>query len=197
MKKILLFFFLACMAISATSITTSAQDQVMTPELLWKLGRVSFVSQSPDKESIIYRVTYIDISTEKSQSNYYLYNLKNKSVTEVSSLKEYSLVQWDNNGLYATYADGLYISKDNGKTFSLLMKDLKDAYEFKISPNGQYLVYAKRVLLETIMGAEKYPDASKSTAKIYTDLNYRHWDTYHDGYFNHIFLVDLNNQNTP
>lgn len=196
MKKNLLLFLLALIGFTTVHMSTIAQDKVMTPELLWKLGRVGFVSQSPDMNSIIYSVTHIDIKTQKSSSEYYMYDLKSKQVKNMDILKEYNFIQWDKNGIYAMLGNGLHISTDNGKSFKLIQKDLNDVENCRISPDGKYLLFSRAIQMETILGKDKYPDAEKSSAKIYEDLNYRHWDTYHEGKYNHIFLLELNNPNT-
>ena len=49
MKKILLLTF------SIMGLSASAQ-QVMTPELLWKLGRVSTLGITKDGKNIVYKV---------------------------------------------------------------------------------------------------------------------------------------------
>lgn len=196
MKKICLFLLLAVFTIFMQVETHAQTTNVMTPELLWKLGRVSFVAQSPDGNEIIYRVTHYTIENEKSSSKYYLYHLKKKSIKELDVLKEYDLVQWDKNGIYAIFSNALYVAKDFNSEFKLLRNGLDNAQNMQISPNGKWIVYAESVQLETIFGKEKYTDAKNSTAKIYDDLNFRHWDTYSDGKYNHIFLASLESPNS-
>ena len=62
-----------------------------------------------------------------------------------------------------------------------------------ISPDGQYLLSNKEVKIKKVTGADFYPDLPKSNAYIYDNLNYRHWDTWEDGKFDHVFLSPLVN----
>ena len=56
------------------SIAASAQ-QVLSPETLWKLGRVSVLGISKDKKSIVYKVATPSIEENKSNSNSTLFLL--------------------------------------------------------------------------------------------------------------------------
>jgi dipeptidyl aminopeptidase/acylaminoacyl peptidase len=46
--------------------------------------------------------------------------------------------------------------------------------------------------VKNVSGKDFYPDLNKSDVMIYDDLNYRHWDTWEDGAFGHVFLNSLN-----
>jgi len=58
----------------------------------------------------------------------------------------------------------------------------------KISPNGKYMILSKEVKINPTAGSEKYKDLPKSNAYIFNDLKYRHWDTWEDGSYGHVFL---------
>lgn len=55
-----------------------------------------------------------------------------------------------------------------------------------ISPDGKYKIMDKAVKVEPVNGFDFHPDLQKSTAQIYTALDYRHWDTWNDGHYNHV-----------
>jgi dipeptidyl aminopeptidase/acylaminoacyl peptidase len=59
----------------------------------------------------------------------------------------------------------------------------------KVSPDGKYIISSKEVKLMNVTGAEKYPDLPKSNVYVFDALNYRHWDTWEDGKFEHIFVA--------
>ncbi len=56
------------------------------------------------------------------------------------------------------------------------------------SATGEYRVATKEVKIMSVYGADYYSDLQKSDAMIYDDLMYRHWDTWEDGKFSHLFL---------
>lgn len=56
-----------------------------------------------------------------------------------------------------------------------------------ISPNGTYTIFTEDVKLKNISGKDFYPEIKNSNVQIYDELNYRHWDTWEDGAYSHVF----------
>jgi len=134
------------------SLPVFSQNAKMTPEFLWKLGRVSGLGISKDGKSVVYSV-----STPNVQEN--------KSISET-----------------------FVVPVSGGASVQTLSKDsvLRNK---KISPDGKHIIYHKEVKLLNATGVDKYPELIKSNAYIYDDLNYRHWDTWEDGKFDHVFVA--------
>lgn len=143
-KRILFFFFLA-------PLFSTAQNN-MTPELLWKLGRVSALGISKDGRYVVYSVSTPNAETNKSSRRLYSIPLTGGNPTEISS------------------ADSLLNDKN-------------------LSPDGNYMLSNKEVKIKKISGSDYYPALSKSNVFIFTDLNNRHWDTWEDGSFDHVFVT--------
>lgn len=61
-----------------------------------------------------------------------------------------------------------------------------------VSPDGKYSISSCEVKVKNVSGKDFYPQLSQSDVQIYEDLNYRHWDTWEDGLFGHVFLNTLN-----
>ena len=59
--------------------TTMSAQEVMTPELLWKLGRISPLGISKDGKSIIYKVSTPSVEENKSNSVFYSIPVTNLS----------------------------------------------------------------------------------------------------------------------
>ena len=172
----------------AAPFLMNAQN-VMTAETLWTLNKMSVSAVSPDQSSLIYKVGKVDLKTEKTNSKSFFLNLNNSS-SQSLDLGKKAIIQWDKNGIYAQEGDIIYLSKDNGKTWKEFYK-VGEADNIRISPDGKKLAFSKKVQLETILGKDKYKDTPKSTAQIYTDLDARHWDTWNEGSYNHVFVANV------
>lgn len=137
------------------ALPINAISQVMTPEKLWELNRVSAIGLTEDGKEVIYKSSSYDIAANSSISKTYKISINGGEAKEIEN-----------------YTD---IYKDP-----------------KISPSGNYKIIHKKVKLAKVTGKDHYPAMEKSNVYIYEGLNYRHWDTWEDGTFNHIFLKDLN-----
>ncbi len=130
-------------------------QNVMTPELLWQLGKVSAIGITKDEKSIVYQVKTYDAAANEGSSNQY------------------------------------QISVDGGKPTEIIDGELL-VNDRHISPNGDHRISIQEVKLEKVFGKDYYPELDKSDVLIYDDLMYRHWDTWEDGKFSHIFLYEGN-----
>ncbi|MDN5395985.1 MAG: S9 family peptidase [Chryseobacterium sp.] len=171
----------------AAPLLMNAQ-QLMTPEILWTLKKVGVQAVSPDQASLIYKIGQVDLKTEKTKSENYFLNVLNSQSSKIDFGKK-ALIQWDKNGIYAQEGDKIYLSKDNGKTWSEFYT-IGEVDNIVISPDGKKIAFSKQVLVEKLMGKDKYSDTPKTTAQVYTDLNHRHWDYFNEGKYNHVFVVN-------
>ncbi len=94
-----------------------------------------------------------------------------------------------NKGANATFA----IPITGGKAVRYAAPNLGDFENAVLSPDGKKLAYSKSVAVEKLVASDKYPDLPKSNAYIFTELNNRHWDTWNDGKYNHVFIADYAN----
>lgn len=171
----------------AAPLLMNAQ-QLMTPEILWTLKKVGVQAVSPDQASLIYKVGQVDLKTEKTKNENYFLNVLNNQSSKIDFGKK-SLIQWDKNGIYAQEGDKIYLSKDAGKTWAEFYT-IGEVDNIVISPDGKRIAFSKQVLVEKLMGKDKYSDTPKTTAQVYTDLNHRHWDYFNEGKYNHVFVVN-------
>lgn len=175
----------------AAPFLMNAQN-VMKPELLWTLNKIGVSAVSPDQSSLIYTVGKTDLKTEKNNKKTYFLNIKNAEATSLDLGKK-ALIQWDKNGLYAQEKDIIYLSKDAGKTWAEFYT-IGEVDNIVISPDGKKVAFSKQVLVEKVLGKDKYTDVPKTTAHIYTDLNHRHWDYFNEGKYNHVFVVNVSDK---
>lgn len=146
MKKVLLTT-LIMMSLNAIG------QNVMSPELLWKLGRVTPLGISKDAKNVVFKVSTPSVEENKSHSKFYMIPVNGGNAVEI--------------------------------------KDTKDVLADKnVSPDGKYVVYNEEVKIDNVLGKDFYPSLTKSDAQIYDGLDYRHWDTWNEGKFNHVFYKE-------
>ena len=111
------------------SIAASAQ-QLLSPEGLWKLGRVSVIGMSKDGKSVVYKVAIPDMVANKLNSKFYTIPVSGGVATEVKDTK--GLVT-DKN----VSADGKFIlTTEEVKTENVLGKDY-----YPSLPNSNVQIY--------------------------------------------------------
>ncbi|MDI1316707.1 S9 family peptidase [Flavobacterium sp.] len=112
MKKIL-FLILCTMGIAASA------QQVLTPETLWKLGRVSPLGITKDGKTIVYKVATPSVAENKSNSKFYTIPVTAGNPIEIEEAQTKELLSNKN-----VSPDGIYILSDaEVKTESVLGKD--------------------------------------------------------------------------
>ena len=151
MKKITLL----CLSLAAFS--AQAQSQVMTPETLWELGRVSPVKVSDDNKTLYYSVTTPNIADNDFETSYYQIGIDGKGVKK--------------------------LTEDNP-----ILKNKKK------SPDGKYSLSHEAVKVNKVLGSDYYEDLNKSDVYIFDGLDYRHWDTWNEGTYNHVILTNEQTQ---
>lgn len=151
MKKSIIIFTLYM------GIQTLAAQEVLTPETLWKLGRVSPLGISKDGKNILYKVSIPSVEENKSNSKTFSIPVNGGTATEITDTKE------------------LLVDKN-------------------LSPDGKYKLSNKEVKVEKINGKDVHPDLKKSDVQIYNGLNYRHWDTWNEGSYNHVGFSEVDKE---
>lgn len=184
MKKLLLPLLMV-------STSVFAQNR-MTPEMLWSLKRVSGDGVSASGKTVYYTSRSYDVAAEKSSAKKYALNMNSGDVRELANK---NIFQKEKNVWYAIDEKYIYSSGDFGRTWQIFYNEVDGIENVRISPDGNYIAFSKDVLIKPMKGTDIYPDMPKTTAQIYTDLNYRHWDTWEDGKFSHIFVAPVKTKN--
>ena len=171
--------------------TVAGAQQPMSPELLWSLHRVNADGVSKDGKYLYYSSKMVDWKTEKSVTHQYRVAIASGEKKEWTTDAGKTITQRYEKAWYATYDNFVYESNDSGATWKEIYNGIQDAENVWVSPNGKYIAFSKEVLVKPMLGTDIYSDLPNTTAKIYTDLNDRHWDTWEDGKFSHIFVASV------
>lgn len=61
-------------------------------------------------------------------------------------------------------------------------------------PGNEYVLSHEEVKITKVLGKDYYEGVEKSDVYIYDELDYRHWDTWNNGTFNHVILTNKKTQ---
>ena len=129
-------------------------SDVMTPDKLWQVKRVSPLGLNKAQTHVLYKVTTPNVQNNDFESKVY----------QVS-------INGENKQLIDNY-QGMLIDKN-------------------ISPDGTKKLFHESVKLNQVLGTDLHESLTAANAYVFDDLDYRHWDTWNDGSFNHVFYQDL------
>jgi len=189
MKKILfygLFIFI---------VGKTYTQAVMSPELLWSLGRVGAETISPDGKNIIFGVTYYDVEAGTSERNLFKVATEGGNPIQITTEKggENSVMALPGGKMGYMFKGQIWQSEWDGTGAVQLTNYEGGLNNVRFSPNGMFILFSKEIKMDKVMAAEVYPDLTGSNVRIINELNYRHWDTWEDGAYQHVFYAKWNN----
>jgi len=189
MKRI---FAILCFCVLA--IPAMFSQNRLTPELLWKLGRVSDIQLSPDKKSVLYGITFYNLEANKGNRDLFLVPLAGGNPVNITNSPG---SEW--NGVWRPDGKKIgYISAESGDAQLWEMnpdgsdKKQISAFEggitgFAYSPEMTHILFTRDIKLDKTAN-EVYPDLPKADVRIIDDLFYRHWNDWHDYAYSHIIV---------
>ncbi len=166
----------------------------MSPEVLWAFGRVGNMCVSPDGKRVAYTVTYYSIPENKSNSEVYVMDTDgaNKKQLTRTAAREGALAWLPSGKAIAFLRDGKLWNIDPENGAETQVSDMEQSIDgFIYAPAEDKVLFVIATKIEKCTGAELYDDLDKANAYVYDDLMYRHWDSWKDGNYNHIYVGDL------
>jgi len=204
-------FALACWLALAAALPNSwaetPPDQPphrLSPELLWKLGRIGEGTLSPDGNWIAYTVRRFSLAENAGSSELILTpTVQGETRTLLRGWPGIGNLQWRGaNGHFRLYFTGVDPeNKDRGAQvyrWSLAADDQPQCLSaieggvtnLKVSPTEQHIAYTARIKLDATV-QELYADLPKADARIIDALMFRHWDAWHDYKYSHLHVAPL------
>ncbi|MGQ8338511.1 prolyl oligopeptidase family serine peptidase [Sunxiuqinia sp. A32] len=207
--RILLFIGMAIFMVACANQESMTEEQknyvpetpvlnsdIMTPEVLWSFGRVGGAELSPDGQTVLYTVTYYNIEENKSYRDLYTVPVDGGESTRITDTQaKESGAMWRPDGqkigyLSAESGDTQLWEINPDGTEPIQITEVEGGISgFKYSPDQKHIFYAKAVKLDDDIH-DLFPDLPKANARIENDLMYRHWDSWHDYTYNHIFVSE-------
>jgi dipeptidyl aminopeptidase/acylaminoacyl peptidase len=176
----------------APEINTSLTEEeksggVMTPEIMWKFGRMGSIALSPDGSTVLYTVTSYDLPTEARITN--IYSVPSGGGESVRLTDDGgSSPQWIGDGTRIAYVSGGDLMTMNADgSYKKKVEGISDFEIFSISPDAKRILFTRRVKLDQT--ANEKHGLPEARVRIINDLMYRHWNAWSDFSYSHIFTA--------
>ena len=183
--------------LTALSFTALAQQvDRLTPELLWQLRRVSGPVLSPNGELVVFGVSDYDVAANSGASDLYIVDVAGGEPRRLTTAdgSEFN-ARWRPDGEWVGFLAGtdrgvqLWEIRPDGSGLRQVSDIEGGIGNFDYSPSGTHVSFTRDVqLVET--ANDLYPDLPEAQARIIDTLMYRHWDSWEDGAFSHLFLAE-------
>ena len=129
---------------------------------------------TPEKLWQLHRVSAVGLSQD---TQYVLLSVSTPNITENTFSKEY----------YKLAVKGgvpIPISEEEVERTTAKYNPIKKESLVKL--------IHKEVKVDPVLGKDFYADLEKSSGRLYSSLDHRHWDTWNEGKYNHVFIEDPN-----
>jgi len=180
-----------------STVNVDSLPNIMTPEVLWKLARVSGIELSPDGKFVVFGISRYSVENNSGNRDLYVMPTIGGDPVQITNFKgsEFNAV-WNPNGKKINFLSAksgsvqMWEVNPDGSGAKQITHIDGGVGGFKWSPDGSRILFTKDVkVLQTTQ--DRYPDMQKANVKIIDDLMYRHWDHWTDENFSHIFIADV------
>jgi len=121
-----------------------------------------------------------------------------KDLIELNRVHAIGMSSDNENILFSVGKVNIDENKKSSKKFIYNLKDktttaINDVSDFiihneKSSPDNTFELISQAVKLVPTLGTDLYDNLPQSNMMVYNSLDYRHWDQWEDGSFNHVFI---------
>ncbi len=172
----------------------------LTPEILWKFGRVGEYKVSPNGEKVIYTVSRYSLGENKGRTTIWITPISGGNPLCLTSDVSQSCFnpRWNPSGdriAYLTSVSGevqIWDMNLNGTDKRQVSYIEGGINGFEYSPRGNGVMYLKNVPTGE-SPKDLYPDLPQANAIVSDDLMYRHWDHWTDYTVSHIWVGYVEN----
>ena len=156
------------------------KSDLMTPEVLWSFGRLSEPELSPDKKTVLYGVTYYDVTQNRGNRELYSIDVEGQDFKRITKTKssEYQAM-WSSDGkkIYfmsaETGAMQLWEMNPDGSNRKQITNIENGINGYKVSPDMKQLLYIADVSPEKQF-QNLYAGLPKASGRVYNAVSYTH-----------------------
>ncbi|MES2588921.1 MAG: S9 family peptidase [Bacteroidota bacterium] len=190
--------FIFCLTLVLFSGNLISQN-VLSPELLFKLKRLSGGKISPDGKKVLLEIRTFSLEENKGNTDLFVYDIKKgKSIQITNTAFSEMEAQWGKGNMIwfmSTENQGVQLWKmdeeGNNKSQVSAITEM-DLEGFKFSTDETKIVFVAAVKMKQTL-KDKHPDLPLANARLEDDLMYRHWNYWQDETKKHLFLYDYTN----
>jgi len=174
-----------------SSIPLVKEENRLTPERLWSLGRVGEPRLSPDGRTVLFGVKWYDLAGNQGNEDLYVMEVDGSHRNRVTrTFASEANPRWrpDGKRIGFLYEGQIWEMDPDGSHRRRISRIPQGVAGFSYSPKMNKILFTSPV--PAAKGApELFAGLDKTKGRIVEDLAYRHWDTWVDAY-SHIFVAD-------
>lgn len=185
------------LAIILIQLSQLFAQSVYTPELLWKLNRITEYQVSPDGRQVLYGLRNFSLEENKGYTDLWLIPTSGGTPSQITQTSESEFnPRWSADGKRIGFLKSvagkinLYEMNSDGTNLQQVSDWAEGAEGFEYSPKGNFVLYYRKVKVGKT-AKDIYPDLPKATGEIFDELMFRHWDHWSEGTYNHLFVQSL------
>lgn len=169
------------------------ENGLLTPEIMWAMGRVSGAEISPDGSKILFGVTWYDVAENKGNRELYVMNTDGSGRIQITQTPfSEQEARWTPDGkiTFLSPESGsmqIWIMDADGKNRRQISQIENGVNGYRFSDDMKLLVYASDVPKKRI-NETLFEGLDKTSGRLMNDLMYRHWDSWVDAY-SHLFVA--------
>ena len=172
------------------------KGDLLTPEILWSMGRIGHFEISPDGKNAVYAVTYFSVQQNASHTVLYRMDMATKRtglLTETAANESDAVFLPGGQKIaYLSDASGspqVWEMNADGSNRRQLSDEEGGVSGFLFSPDAKKVLLVKDVPNHTSIQAND-ADLPEASGMVINDLMYKHWDHYNTS-SPHPFIADF------